>query len=536
VLTALAVAALRTAGADVDDPAFTRGVHALRMCTVPSAAGLDVAPFDSRVWDTARAVRLLARCGQPLAAARGARWLASVRCSEPPPADWQTPRPGAPSLGGWSFGPSNINAPDCDTTALVVDALIAAGGHDDVVDDGVAWLLGMQNPDGGWAAFTWGQPEKPVGPLCTTPPALPRPGAARGWWRRTRAELGDPSTAELTGRVLSTLGAAGIDVADSRVARAVEFVERQQWNGAWWGRWAVAYTAATADVLAGLHAVGVDMRRPSARLAIDRLLSWQNPDGGWGELPDVYTHPDRAGEGPSCAFHTGEVVDALARVGEAPAEVDRGKRWLRTHMGPTGWSAGVPIGVIQPPWGFYTLDLTLQCAGAEGLVAEAVPAPVLAPPSPKWQFVHELVFEAPIDVVFATLTEVERWPRWWSGLVVRPVLHGDALGVGRVSEVRFTTPLGYAMDTRYTTIAARPPFTTSALVDGDFEGRGRFDLSEQDGVTTVVHTWEVDLTRPWLNAVARVGRRALLWNHGMIMRRFERAVAASLQVSHRRAS
>jgi prenyltransferase beta subunit len=39
---------------------------------------------------------------------------------------------------------------DIDTTAMAVQALAMAGGHDAEVDTHVTWLAGLQNPDGWW--------------------------------------------------------------------------------------------------------------------------------------------------------------------------------------------------------------------------------------------------------------------------------------------------------------------------------------------------------------------------------------------------
>src|SRR4029078_888399 len=76
----------------------------------------------------------------------------------------------------------------------------------------------------------------------------------------------DPSTADITGRVLECLShfpgfaARQPDV----VRRAVEFLERDQaTDGSWYGRWGVNHVYGTWQALRGLRAIGGDMDSPT---------------------------------------------------------------------------------------------------------------------------------------------------------------------------------------------------------------------------------------------------------------------------------
>src|SRR6202043_563780 len=68
--------------------------------------------------------------------------------------DWQVRLPGA-EPGGWAFEFRNDHYPDVDDTAFVLMALgrVAdpeSGRLHSAIRRGLAWLVSMQNSDGGW--------------------------------------------------------------------------------------------------------------------------------------------------------------------------------------------------------------------------------------------------------------------------------------------------------------------------------------------------------------------------------------------------
>jgi squalene-hopene/tetraprenyl-beta-curcumene cyclase len=73
----------------------------------------------------------------------------------------------------------------------------------------------------------------------------------------------------------------------------------------------VNYIYGTWSVLAGLRAIGEDMRAPYVRKAVAWLESVQNQDGGWGESCHSYTDPKTAGRGESCPSQTAWALMAL---------------------------------------------------------------------------------------------------------------------------------------------------------------------------------------------------------------------------------
>jgi len=325
------------------------------------------------VWCTAANVRALIAAGASPSderIIRAVEWLIGCQSQiEQPEVDNRNP--GAPRIGGWAFQPGNDTMVDNDDTGAVLTAfgsVVADSALDPVLtgrvtaslNQGREWLLGMQNPDGGWSAFVYGLPPKRPGPLFTGPVevSLDDPvGALRTLFDPPR-ELGDPSTEDLSGRVLDGLGRIGLTVESPAVRRAIDFLRAQQFDhGGFWGRWTVNYLASTACVLQGLARVGADLSEPWVRRAVGFLAERQNPDGGWGELPESYADPTLAGRGPSMPPLTGLVLIGLIDAGEgASAAVARGIAYLLAQQQADGsWPHRDWLQAIVPPDTFYIL-------------------------------------------------------------------------------------------------------------------------------------------------------------------------------------
>ncbi|MBV8080210.1 MAG: squalene--hopene cyclase, partial [Actinobacteria bacterium] len=147
------VIALHARGYPLDHPVLELAFRGLDSFTVEDELGRRVEACQSPVWDTALAVIALLDAGLPPeheAIQRAARWLEGREVLER--GDWAVRRPNLPA-GGFPFEYANDNYPDVDDTAVVVLALRRAGIADAACERGIAWALGMQCSDGGWAAF-----------------------------------------------------------------------------------------------------------------------------------------------------------------------------------------------------------------------------------------------------------------------------------------------------------------------------------------------------------------------------------------------
>jgi sporulenol synthase len=189
------------------------------------------------------------------------------------PADWSLHNPNV-LPGGWGFSDINTNHPDNDDTSAALRAItrtsVKQSSYRLSWNRGTSWLLSMQNRDGGWAAFEKNT-DKSFYAL------LPLENAED-------AAI-DPSTADITGRVLEFFGNyTGLKKNHPNIKKAVQWLlDHQEKDGSWFGRWGVCYIYGTWAALTGLSAVGLPAEHPAIQKAMNWLISIQNPDGGWGE-------------------------------------------------------------------------------------------------------------------------------------------------------------------------------------------------------------------------------------------------------------
>jgi squalene-hopene/tetraprenyl-beta-curcumene cyclase len=317
------IIALRALGYELDHPVLAKALREFRDLEVKDGDLTRVQPCYSVIWDTAWAVHALARGNgpDPVAVQKGAEWLFSKQIFQG--GDWQKNCPkGEP--GAWAFEHDNPFYPDTDDTSAVLMGLLFAGRRDDPgFHEGVRWLLAMQNPDGGWGAF-----DRNVNIQILE--HLP--------WADHNALL-DPSTADLTGRILEFFGYYGSRRQERFMNRAIDFLKAaQEPDGSWFGRWGVNYVYGTWQVLVGLRAAGLDMTEDWIQRAALWLRGVQNPDGGWGESCRSYENPETKGRGKSTASQTAWGVLGLIAAGATAADpvVLRGLEFLLATQRPDG--------------------------------------------------------------------------------------------------------------------------------------------------------------------------------------------------------
>lgn len=319
------VFAFRCLGYSSDDPAIQSQLEALEKLEVDLGDSLKIQPALSPVWDTAQAAGILAATGlepEHPALQRAAEWLLAkeVRHS----GDWQH-KNGHEEVSGWYFEYANEFYPDCDDTAMVLTALARIRIADPELEERVElarrralrWLLSMQNPDGGWAAFDRG---------CDKELLKFIPFADHN-------AMLDPSWEDITGRVLETLHLEGFVRSDKPVARAIRFLDSRQCDdGTWYGRWGCNYIYGTWLVLCGLRRFDVDMRQERYQRAADWLRARQNEDGGWGETLQSYEEPSLKGVGDSTAAQTAWALLGLFAAGDHVSDSVRQGLDFLLHM------------------------------------------------------------------------------------------------------------------------------------------------------------------------------------------------------------
>jgi len=190
----------------------------------------------------------------------------------------------------------------------------------------------------------------------------------------------DPSTPDITARVLEMLGGFGAARGDRAILRAIArgltFLRRtQEADGAWPGRWGVNYIYGTWQVLVGMAAVGVPGNDAAIARGAEWLLRHQQPCGGWGESPDSYADPNLRGIGTATASQTAWALLGLHAAGRAdePAFA-RGVAWLVEQQRHEGdWHESEFTGTGFPRVFYLRYDMyrlyfplmALSCAGSK---------------------------------------------------------------------------------------------------------------------------------------------------------------------------
>ncbi|WP_127502864.1 squalene--hopene cyclase [Actinoplanes solisilvae] len=323
--------ALHLLGYPADHPAMVKGFAGLDGFLVhestPDGPVRRLEACQSPVWDTGLAVIAMLDAGVPADdpdLLRATDWLLDEEITVK--GDWSVRRP-ALEPGGWAFEFDNDYYPDTDDTAEIVLGLHRID-HDDpvrlraAVARGVAWTVGMQSRDGGWAAFD-------ADNMRTLATKLPF------------CDFGaviDPPSADVTAHVVEMLAAVGLSHEKPARRGILWLLKHQEADGSWFGRWGANHVYGTGAVVPALVAAGVHPGSRPIRRAVDWLVEHQNADGGWGEDLRSYRDPAWIGRGDSTASQTAWALLALLAAGGADEAVDRGVAWLlATQRSDGGW-------------------------------------------------------------------------------------------------------------------------------------------------------------------------------------------------------
>jgi squalene-hopene/tetraprenyl-beta-curcumene cyclase len=336
----LSIYALVLEGHKLSHATVRKGLEALdRFCFQDEKKGKWMQPCVSPVWDTFLMTRGLLDANtikpKDQLLTRALDWT-RARQIMTQEGDWHVYCPSA-RPGGFSFEYANTWYPDVDDTAAGILSFLKQDPSsllETYLIRAAAWVLKMQNSDGGWAAFDVDNnalflnsiPFSDMGALC------------------------DPSSADIVGRVLEAFGLmlhlrsenqkkaeikddleALFEAISAACARGITYLERSQESfGAWYGRWGANYIYGTSNVLCGLVYFSEQRR---VQVMVDPALHWlravQNKDGGWGEGMSSYVDITKAGVGASTASQTAwALMGLIAHLPSSHVATSRGIRWL----------------------------------------------------------------------------------------------------------------------------------------------------------------------------------------------------------------
>jgi uncharacterized protein YndB with AHSA1/START domain len=138
----------------------------------------------------------------------------------------------------------------------------------------------------------------------------------------------------------------------------------------------------------------------------------------------------------------------------------------------------------------------------------------------EYRFLTRWQFDAPIERVWAMITDVERYPEWWPGVKSATVKGPDrALRVGQIADMAVRGSLPYTLHFRTEVVEFTAPERLALRATGELIGRGEWNLTPAAGGTAVTYLWEVRLSKLGFGLLTRVPgiRRLLARNHDTVM-------------------
>ncbi len=373
---------LKSIGYSDDSPVIQEQIVELEKLVIREREQVRLQPCMSPVWDTIISIIALRDSGvsrKDPSIQKAVAWILSKECRRR--GDWSFYRPNT-EPGGWYFEYNNEFYPDIDDTCMALIALSRClpegfgrewkfeflkesksassdggnpatpspsletssvlslfSGRSSTADAalaemvqlepmlaairrGIGWLKAMQSRDGGWGAFDADNTRE----VFTKVPFA------------DHNAMIDPSTADITARVLESFGCLNLPTNEPWIQKALQFVwNDQQPDHCWFGRWGVNYLYGTWQVLVGLTQLGIPVSDPRLKRAAEWLKSKQQACGGWGETPQTYDDPSLRGTGTPTASQTAWALLGLIAAGEAESEsVRRGVEFLIDTQQPDG--------------------------------------------------------------------------------------------------------------------------------------------------------------------------------------------------------
>ncbi|KAJ5824794.1 hypothetical protein N7447_007134 [Penicillium robsamsonii] len=336
-------------GYKLEDDPVRLGFQALERFAWEDEKGKRIQACVSPVWDTALMTIGLCDAMSPNKQTidQALKWIRARQLLDNR-GDWRVYRPQL-APGGFSFEYENSWYPDVDDTAAIILAQVKhdAGsiGSNSVIA-AATWILGMQNPDGGWAAFDVENDKQFLNKIPFS----------------DMDSLCDISCADITGRILEAFGlmmkhstktdADLLPALRAACARGVRYLaSTQESNGSWFGRWGCNYIYGTSHALCGLAYFGEESLVRVVP-ALQWLKSRQNDDGGWGESLLSYQSPDQEQHASTPSQTAWALMGLLSHLPVTDDAVERGIWYLvssqRPEKGGSSWPQAVHTGTGFP--------------------------------------------------------------------------------------------------------------------------------------------------------------------------------------------
>jgi hypothetical protein len=136
----------------------------------------------------------------------------------------------------------------------------------------------------------------------------------------------------------------------------------------------------------------------------------------------------------------------------------------------------------------------------------------------QFHLITEWDLDAPVERVWPLLKLVEEWPSWWRAVRrVEGLQKGDENGLGAVHRMTWRTALPYQLTFDMRIDRIDPMSALEGRAFGELDGVGLWTLRPRGAGAYVRYDWNVEVTKPWMKALAPILRPVFAWNHNVVM-------------------
>ncbi len=137
---------------------------------------------------------------------------------------------------------------------------------------------------------------------------------------------------------------------------------------------------------------------------------------------------------------------------------------------------------------------------------------------------------APVDRVWAALSDPTTWPRWWPYVQqVDTLRDGGPDGVGSLRRIDWSTRLPYRIVIEVEAVESVRHQRLRGRSRGQLDGEGVWLLRAEEAFTDVTYVWRVQLAKRWMRWLAPVLAPVFRWTHDGVMRAGEAGLQRHLQ-------
>jgi uncharacterized protein YndB with AHSA1/START domain len=129
---------------------------------------------------------------------------------------------------------------------------------------------------------------------------------------------------------------------------------------------------------------------------------------------------------------------------------------------------------------------------------------------------RSFVFAARAERVWDAITQLDRFPAWWSWLRDFRV-DGAGLEAGTVLQGTIVPPLPYRLRLRVELDECVPAHHVLASVHGDLEGVALITFEDEGTSTRATASWTLEMMQQPMRFAARIAHPLLRWGHDRVV-------------------